>query len=142
MNSVIREQPSLRKGLIDDSLQEQQSNATVPVSIQALQLFEPDQNIIYAIDDAAHLAGMTRHMILVCCKHGLVAALVDPAYGGYLFDYEAIQTLRRIEVLREVCGFNVVGLKLTLDLTREVERLREMMRAAVCETGVDESPAS
>jgi hypothetical protein len=33
--------------------------------------------------------------------------------------------LRRIEYLRTAGGFNLVGMKLIIDLLREVERLRE-----------------
>lgn len=94
----------------------------------ALEIFEPALAGTYAIDEVAHLAGMPRRMILVCWKQGLIAGFVDPVDGGYRFGSEAIRTLRRVEALREVCGFNVVGLKLMFELTREVERLRERVR--------------
>jgi hypothetical protein len=36
----------------------------------AMQLFEPDPHTVYTIEEAAHLAQMSRHMILVYCKRG------------------------------------------------------------------------
>ena len=49
---------------------------------------------------------------------------MDPACGGYYFNDEAIRTLRRIEYLRADCGINLVGIKMILRLTNEVESLR------------------
>ena len=63
-------------------------------------------------------------MIAVYCKHGLLSPVVDPACGGYYFNDEAIRTLRRIEYLRADCGINLVGIKMILRLTNEVESLR------------------
>ena len=48
---------------------------------------------------------------------------MDPACSGWYFNDEAI--LRRIEYLRTTCGLDMVGIKLAINLAREVDRLRE-----------------
>jgi DNA-binding transcriptional MerR regulator len=53
---------------------------------------------------------------------------VDPGCGGYYFNDEAIRILRRIEYLRNVCGINLSGIKMILDLVNEAERLRAEVR--------------
>jgi DNA-binding transcriptional MerR regulator len=90
----------------------------------ALQLFEPAPNTAYTIGSAARLAHMPRRRIVIYCKRGLVSAMVDPARNGYYFDKEAILTLQRIENLRTVCGNDLSGIKIILDLMNEVDRLR------------------
>jgi DNA-binding transcriptional MerR regulator len=92
-----------------------------------IQLFEPDPNILYTIDATAHLAEVPRHAILVYCKHGLVAPVLDED-GAYHFNDAAIRVLRRIKYLRVTGGLNLPGIKLTLDLMNEVERLRAEVR--------------
>src|SRR3954471_7543064 len=96
--------------------------------LHALQRFEPDPDAVYPIDSAAYLAGMPRHEILVCCKHGLVSPLIDQTYGSYLFDTDAIRTLQRIRYLRQECGINLPGIQMILQLMNEVERLRTAAR--------------
>jgi MerR HTH family regulatory protein len=58
-------------------------------------------------------------------KYGLVSPAIDPTYGGWWFNDEAIRTLRRIEYLRGGCGINLTGIKLIMELTKEVELLRQ-----------------
>jgi DNA-binding transcriptional MerR regulator len=89
-----------------------------------LQLFEPDPRTVYTIEGTARLADVSIHSILVYCKHGLVSPVGDPECGGYYFNDEAIRVLRRIEYLRTVCGINLAGIKMTLDLIEQVERLQ------------------
>ena len=90
----------------------------------ALQLFEPDAQTVYTIEATAHLVDVPRRMVLVYCKLGFVSPVVDPGCGGY----EAIRILRRIEYLRNVCGINLSGIKMILDLVNEAERLRAEVR--------------
>jgi DNA-binding transcriptional MerR regulator len=99
-------------------------NAQPEVLVHALQRFSPDPEAVYSIDAAAHLSGMPRHLILVSCKHGLVAPLVDPDYGGYYFDHATIRVMKRINYLYSDCGINVAGIRIILGLMEEVERLR------------------
>jgi DNA-binding transcriptional MerR regulator len=92
------------------------------------QRFEPDPDAYYTIDSAAHLARIPRHLVLVCCKHGLVSPRIDPHFGGYRFDADAVRTLQRIGHLHNECGVNFVGIQMIIQLMNEVERLREAAR--------------
>ena len=91
---------------------------------QALQLFEPDPAALYSLEAAANLAHVPRRTILIYCKHGLLSPAGDPAPGGYFFNAEAIRALRRIQSLRAVCGDDLAGIQIILELTNEVHRLR------------------
>jgi hypothetical protein len=95
------------------------------IHLHALQRFEPDPDAVYPIDAAARLAGIPRHLVLVCCKHGLVRPLIDPEFGSYLFDTTAIRTLQRVGYLHNECAINMAGIQLIIQLMNEVERLRE-----------------
>ena len=90
-----------------------------------LQLFEPDARAVYSLEAAASLTQLPRRLIAVYFKHGLVSPVMDPACSGWYFNDEAIRILRRIEYLRTTCGLDMVGIKLVINLAREVERLRE-----------------
>src|SRR5712671_3360497 len=94
------------------------------IAADAVQLFEPALDAVYTIEAVEHLVRVPRRMIAVYCKHGLLSPVVDPAFGGYYFNDEAIRTLRRIEYLRADCGINLGGIKMILRLTNEVESLR------------------
>jgi DNA-binding transcriptional MerR regulator len=94
----------------------------------ALQPFQPDASSVYPIETVATLVQVPRRHIVVYFKHGLVSPVIDPAYGGWWFDEEAIRTLRRIEYLRVDCGINLTGVKLIMDLSREVDLLRQTVR--------------
>ena len=97
----------------------------VETPVTALQLFEPDARTVYTLDAVASLTQVPRRLIIVYCKHGLVSPVMDPACSGWYFNDEAIRILRRIEYLRTTCGLNIAGIKLIMDLAREVELLRE-----------------
>ena len=97
----------------------------VEAPMTALQLFEPDARTVYTIETASSLAQVPRRVIAVYFKHGLVSPVMDPMCGGWYFNDEAIRILRRIEYLRTACGLNMVGIKLIMNLAREVGRLRE-----------------
>lgn len=99
-------------------------------SAAAIQLFEPDPGTAYTIEAVGHLAGVPRRVILVYCKHGLLSPVVDPDYGGYYFDDEAIRTVRRIEYLHNRYGLNLDGIKMIFQLMNEVERMRSELRFA------------
>ena len=80
---------------------------------------------MYTLEAAASLTQLSRRLIAVYFRHGLVSPVMDPACSGWYFNDEAIRILRRIEYLRTTCGLNIAGIKLIMDLAREVERLRE-----------------
>ena len=94
-----------------------------------IQLFEPPPDAVYTIEATAHLVDMPRRTILVYCKHGLVSPAIEPAASGYYFDRNAIRALRRIDALRVLCGDDLTGIKMILDLMSEVERLHSELRS-------------
>jgi DNA-binding transcriptional MerR regulator len=98
---------------------------SVETPTTTLQLFEPDARAVYTLEQAARLTQLPRRQIAVYFKYGLVSPVMDPACGGWYFNDEAIRILRRIDYLRTACGLNLVGIKLMMDLAREVEQLRE-----------------
>src|SRR5437764_10480261 len=100
------------------------SNEMVATPSRWLQLFDPPADAIYSIEAAAKLAGVPRRTILVYCKHRLLSPLLDTGAEGYSFDSDGIRSLRRIEALRTICGDDFTGIRIILDLTRELERLQ------------------
>lgn len=96
--------------------------------MDTLQLFEPNPQAVYTIEETAHLANVPRHRIAIYYKYGLVSPAMDPDTGGWFFNDEAIHALRRIESLRMACDLNLAGIKLVLELMREVEVLSEEVR--------------
>lgn len=80
--------------------------------------------MLYPIDAAAHLANVSRHLILVYYKHGLVTAHRDAGDGGWYFDAPTIRMLQRIAYLNQGCGINLTGVRIILELMNEVARLR------------------
>jgi len=95
---------------------------------RALQLFDPPADAVYTIEAAAQLAGIARRTIVVYCKHRLLSPLIDARVEGYSFDGDGIRSLRRIEALRGICGDDFAGIRIILDLTRELERLQAVAR--------------
>ena len=93
----------------------------------SIRFFDPNPALVYPIDAVERLARMPRRTILIYCKHGLVSTLTDPEFGGYYFNREAIQVLRRIGYLQVTHGVNLAGVKFILDLTDEVQRLRKAL---------------
>ena len=94
----------------------------------AMELFQPQPNVLYSLDATAHLAGVPRRSILIYCRAGLVRPVVQPPYGVMEFTEEAIYTMRRIEHLRTVYGLDLAWIKTMFDLLDEVERLRAELR--------------
>ena len=103
-------------------------NNVYPEPISALELFEPAPEITYSIEETARLAQVPRRLIAVYFRFGLVSPAADPDIGGWYFDDEGIRRLRQIERLRNSLGMNLAAVKVMLELTREVERLREEVR--------------
>jgi DNA-binding transcriptional MerR regulator len=98
------------------------------VPSREIQLFEPPEDAIYTIEATSRLVNASRRRILVYCKHHLVSPANGTAEHGYYFDRDAIHTLRRIETLRTVCNKDFAGIKIILDLTAALERLRRDIR--------------
>jgi DNA-binding transcriptional MerR regulator len=104
--------------------------------VQAVQVFEPEAHSIYSIEAAEHLTQLPRRTILIYCKHGLVSPASDADWDGFWFDDEAIRRLRNIERLRARCGVNLAGIRLFLDLIREVQELRAQMPREPAQTDI------
>src|SRR5205807_97438 len=100
------------------------SNEMVATPSRALRLFDPPADAVYSIEAAAKLAGIPRRTILVYCRHRLLSPLLDSGVECYSFDGDGIRSLRRIEALRTVCGDDFTGIRIILDLTKELEHLQ------------------
>ena len=98
--------------------------AIAPTRSQEIQLFEPPADAVYSIETTSRIVDVPRRTILVYCKHQLLSPTMDSANHGYSFDRNAIRALRRIEALRSICGDDFAGIKIILDLTAALERLR------------------
>jgi DNA-binding transcriptional MerR regulator len=96
--------------------------------MRAIQLFDPPADAVYTIDTTAHLVDVPRRAILVYCKHRLLSPLISARNGAYLFDRDAIRALRRVEALRTICGDDLAGIRIILDLTKQLERLQSDLR--------------
>lgn len=94
----------------------------------SLQRFSTDPDAYYPIDVTARLAGIPRHVLLICCRLGMVAPRIDPDFGGFSFHQKDIQSLQHIEYLRSGCGVNIAGIQIILELLNEVQQLRELLR--------------
>ena len=97
-------------------------------SALALELFQPKPNVLYSLDAAAHVAGVSRRSILIYCRAGLVRPVVQPPYGVMEFTEEAVYALRQIEHLRSLHGLDLAWIQALFDLLEKVERLRAEVR--------------
>ena len=104
-----------------------------------IQLFDPPADALYTIEAAARLADVPRRAILVYCKHRLLSPVINAVDRRYSFDRQAIRALRRIEVLRPICGDDLAGIKIILDLTDALERLQSEVRSL---SGKQDAPAA
>jgi hypothetical protein len=95
----------------------------------AVQIFEPAAGMVYSIEAAAHLANVSRRRILIYCRQRLLSPIAAPELAGYWFDADGLRALKRIEELRVLCHEPLAGVGLILELMREVQRLRNEMRA-------------
>ena len=107
-------------------------NATQDLLIyqpHTIQILEPDPQTVYTMEATTLLADVPRHTILVYYKYGLISPVMDPeSAGGYYFNDEAILLLRHIKYLRATEGINLPGIKMILNLSRQVESLQTELR--------------
>jgi DNA-binding transcriptional MerR regulator len=92
---------------------------------------EPDDSASvshYAIEAVAEITHVSRRLIIVYCRHGLVSPVAKPEESGWLFDEDAIHRLRHIEHLRTEYGMNMAGVRMMLETLGELEQLREELR--------------
>jgi DNA-binding transcriptional MerR regulator len=95
-----------------------------------IELYDPPPDAIYTIEATAHLVDIPRRTILVYCKHQLLSPVKNASEGAYSFDRAAVRALRRIQTLRLICGDDLAGIKIILDLTDALERLHSQLRTA------------
>ena len=100
-----------------------------PSQSPARLVFEPDAEAVYTLAVVVRLTGLATETILHYQAHGLIRPVAARGRGARRFDDDALRTLRRIEHLRAHYAMNLRGLKLTLGLLEEVERLRADLRA-------------
>lgn len=98
-----------------------------PASL-SIEVYQPQPNVLYSLDVAAHLAGVPRRSVLIYCRARLVRPVFQPPYGVMAFTEETIHTVRQIENVRAVHGLDLAWLKTIFDLLDEVERLRAEVR--------------
>ena len=104
-----------------------QRDVVIPPEM-SLELFQPKPNVLYSLDIAAHIAGVSRRSILMYCRAGFVKSVFQPPYGVMAFTEEAIHTIRRIEHVRTSYGLDLALIKTMFDLIEEVEHLRSELR--------------
>lgn len=90
-----------------------------------LPFYDPDEHGAYTLEVAARITGVSSETIL----HYEEIGLLDTGGSDDRFDDECLRTLRRIGHLRDTCGVNEQGIRLILELTRELETLRDQLRA-------------
>ena len=110
-----------------DAFARRKSKAIVKAPSFEIELFEPPADALYSIETTAQLAGVPRRAILVYCKRRLVSPAISTVDRGYSFDREGVRALRRIEALRAICGDDLAGIKIILELTSELERLHRRL---------------
>lgn len=92
-----------------------------------LPIVDLDLDTVYSLEAFAEVAGIATQTILLYQEEGLLSPkhITDTPV---CFNDEALRTVRRIEHLRGAYEMNLAGIKLTLDLLNEVERLQQDLR--------------
>jgi MerR family transcriptional regulator/heat shock protein HspR len=112
-----------------DAFAHRKRDAIVKAPSFEIELFDPPADALYSIETTAQLSGVPRRAILVYCKRRLISPVLGAADRGYSFDREGIRALRRIEALRPICGDDLAGIKIILELTTALERLHLRLRS-------------
>lgn len=92
---------------------------------EELAPFQPEPGAVYSLEVTASQAGVSRRTLLIYWKHGMVRPKEQFPDEAPFFSDEAIQRIRRIEFLRKAHGANLASVKIILNLSQELERLRE-----------------
>ena len=94
-----------------------------------LTVINPEAGKLFDLRTAAKDTAVDPDGIRAYCREGLVRAIDYKEDGEPLFDEDAIYWLRRIQNLRTEMQLEGRGLRIVLDLLREVEQLRQELRA-------------
>jgi DNA-binding transcriptional MerR regulator len=97
-------------------------------AVTALQLYEPRSGETYSIEMTAGLAQVPRRTVAIYCRHGLISPARDPESGGWQFTDDAIRRIRFIEQLRLGEAMSLAAIRMIVQLSEEVERLRDEVR--------------
>jgi DNA-binding transcriptional MerR regulator len=114
--------------MIDPARSSAYMRESAQIASREIQLFEPPADELCTIETTSRIVDVPRRTILLYCKHHLLSPATGTTDHGYCFNGDAIRTLRRIEALRTVCGDNLAGIKIILDLNAALERLRSDIR--------------
>ena len=114
--------------MIDPARSSAYVRESAQVPSREIQLFEPPADELYTIETTSCIVDVPRRTILIYCKHHLLSPATGTTDHGYCFNGDAIRSLRRIEALRTVCGDDFAGMRIILDLTATLERLRSDLR--------------
>lgn len=90
--------------------------------------YRPQPSVLYSLEAAAHLAGISRRSLLIYCRTGLIRPVLQPPYGVMAFTEEAIFIVRRIEFARTVHGLGPALIHRLVALMEELDRLRQEVR--------------
>ncbi|MCB1131734.1 MAG: MerR family transcriptional regulator [Verrucomicrobiae bacterium] len=85
-----------------------------------LPIHDPGDGGTYSLEVAARITGLSSETIVHYQETGVL---------GRSLDDESLRTLRRIGHLRDAVGVNEPGIRLILELARQLETLRDQMRA-------------
>ena len=85
-----------------------------------LPIHDPGHGGTYSLEVAARITGLSSETIVHYQETGVL---------GRSLDDESLRTLRRIGHLRDAVGVNEPGIRLILELARQLETLRDQMRA-------------
>lgn len=84
----------------------------------------------YTLKKVVQLTGVSRAVLVAYCESGVLPLSPDDL-SARIFDDELIRFIRRIEILRERHGINLIGIRMIHELMQEVERLRGELRFRV-----------
>ena len=96
--------------------------------VVAMEVFRPRPGVLYDLDATAALAGVTRRVLLMYCRSGLVAPSFESAYGAMAFTSDAIITVRRVERVRAAYRLDLEWLAAMRDVFDELEWLPTEVR--------------
>jgi hypothetical protein len=94
-----------------------------------VNVVNPGAGELYDIRAAAEYSAVDPEGIRTFCRQGFVTA-VKYRDGEPVFDEDGIYWLRRIQNLRSETQLDGRALRVVLELMREVERLRQALRAS------------
>ncbi len=101
---------------------------TQDAAVRALVAYLPRAGVLYDLDQAAMLAGVTRRTMLLYCRCGLLSPSFEVPYGAMVFGPEAILSVRGIERVRIARGLERAWVAAMCEVLEELERLRAEMR--------------